>query len=102
MLGLCIARTFWGNGFPTQHQKFFKWSISRSNYSTAVEYRPIRSVLVANRGESLTFTETVLAEIMRIFHVVIFHTTLILNSLFCVLTEDQGYGWHEEYLKNSV
>lgn len=27
------------------------WSIAKSKYSTKVEYKPIRSVLVANRGE---------------------------------------------------
>ena len=27
---------------------------------------------------------------------------IILDSLFCFLTEDQGYGWHEEYVKNSI
>jgi len=39
---------------------------------------------------------------MRRFHVVIFHMTLIVNSLFCVLTEDKCYGWHEEYVNNSL
>lgn len=33
---------------------------------------------------------------MERFHVVIVYKTLIMNSLFCVFTEDQGYGWHEE------
>ncbi|XP_069695212.1 pyruvate carboxylase, mitochondrial-like isoform X1 [Periplaneta americana] len=51
MLGVCIVRSSRGAGFPSQQQRFFKWSISRKNYSTEVEYRPIRSVLVANRGE---------------------------------------------------
>lgn len=51
MLGVCIARSSRGAGFPSQHQRFFKWSISRNNYSTDVAYCPIRSVLVANRGE---------------------------------------------------
>lgn len=27
------------------------WSIAQNKYSTKVEYKPIRSVLVANRGE---------------------------------------------------
>jgi len=39
---------------------------------------------------------------MRRFHVVVFHTTFIVNSLFYVFTEDKGYGWHEEYVNNSV
>ncbi|PSN56239.1 Pyruvate carboxylase [Blattella germanica] len=50
MLGVCIARSCRGAALPTQQQIFYKWSITRSN-SSGVEYRPIRSVLVANRGE---------------------------------------------------
>lgn len=35
-----------------QHaQKFRFWSIAKNEYSTKVEFKPIRSVLVANRGE---------------------------------------------------
>lgn len=51
MLSVCIARSSRGAGFPSQHHRFFVWSISRRNHTTDVEYRPIRSVLVANRGE---------------------------------------------------
>lgn len=34
-----------------QSHKVRIWSINRNEYSTKVEYKPIRSVLVANRGE---------------------------------------------------
>jgi hypothetical protein len=39
---------------------------------------------------------------MRRFHVVIFHKALMVNSLFCVLTEEWGSSWHEEYVNNCV
>ncbi|KAI5731466.1 hypothetical protein M8J77_010414 [Diaphorina citri] len=36
----------------TQFKKqFISWSLARQSYATKVEYKPIRSVLVANRGE---------------------------------------------------
>nr|CAD7578743.1 unnamed protein product [Timema californicum] len=51
MLGACVSRS--KGAMPSRHHQFLVWSLTnkRRPYSTQVEYRPIRSVLVANRGE---------------------------------------------------
>ncbi|XP_068085758.1 pyruvate carboxylase, mitochondrial [Anabrus simplex] len=56
MLAACAAREAGRGAFSssiTHKQRFLIWSLQarRQNYSTEVEYRPIRSVLCANRGE---------------------------------------------------
>ncbi|XP_063217781.1 pyruvate carboxylase, mitochondrial isoform X2 [Bacillus rossius redtenbacheri] len=48
MLGACVSR---GAALPSRHRQFLVWSLSRSGFSTDVEYKPIRSILCANRGE---------------------------------------------------
>nr|CAD7440989.1 unnamed protein product [Timema bartmani] len=51
MLGACFSRS--KGAMPSRHRQFLVWSLTNKGrpYSTQVEYRPIRSVLVANRGE---------------------------------------------------
>ncbi|XP_046982316.1 pyruvate carboxylase, mitochondrial isoform X2 [Schistocerca americana] len=48
MLGVCLARKIL---FHPQQRQCAHWNIATRLYSSHVEYRPIRSVMCANRGE---------------------------------------------------
>jgi len=93
MLGVCITRSSRGASFPSQHHRFYNWSISRKNYSTDVEYCPIRSVLVANRGECWIYA----CEEVWGFHIYIF----LSNETFFVFSlKIQGNNWQDEQVNS--